>query len=130
MRGQVYPAAGETEDNTTTVAVSYLVEYCRPAEDEAAFIEYYCANHPPIMAALPKIRRLEIYTPVDWSNPLALERADHMLMCDTSFDDTDALTGGNTETDAVEDGVGLRSAKPNGNITELHFALQTGGGLN
>ncbi len=92
MRGQVHAEAGEAMGDTTTVPVTYLVEYQRPADDEAAFIEYYCANHPPIMAELPEIRRLEIYTPVDWSNPLALERADHMLMCDVSFDDVDALT--------------------------------------
>ena len=92
MRGQVYPDAGEATDDTTTVPVTYLVEYCRPADDEAAFVDHYCANHPPIMAELPEIRRLEIYTPVDWSNPLALERADHMLMCDCSFDDVNALT--------------------------------------
>jgi len=92
MRGQVYPEAGEAKGDTTTVPVTYLVEYQRPADDEAVFIEYYCANHPPIMAELPEIRRLEIYTPVDWSNPLALDRADHMLMCDVSFNDVDALT--------------------------------------
>jgi len=92
MQGRVHPEAGESTGDTTTVPVTYLVEYCRPAEDETAFIDYYRANHPPIMAELPNIRRLEIYTPVDWSNPLALERADHMLMCDCSFDDVDALT--------------------------------------
>ncbi len=92
MRGQVHPEAGEAMGHTTTVPVTYLVAYQRPADNEAAFIEYYCTNHPPIMAELPEIRRLEIYTPVDWSNPLALERADHMLMCDVSFDDVDALT--------------------------------------
>lgn len=92
MRGQVHPEAGETRGDTTAVAITYMVEYQRPADDEAAFIDYYCASHPPIMAELPGIRRLEIYTPVDWSNPLALDRADHMLMCDVSFDSAAALT--------------------------------------
>ena len=92
MRGQIHPKAGEAEGDTTAVPVTYMVEYRRPADDEELFIEYYCANHPPIMSELPEIRRLEIYTPVDWSNPLALDRADNMLMCDCSFDDVDALT--------------------------------------
>ncbi len=92
MLGEVHPDAGNEVGDTTAVPVTYLVTYQRPADDEATFIDHYCANHPPIMAELPKIRRLEIYTPVDWSNPLALDRADHMLMCDTSFDDADALT--------------------------------------
>ncbi len=92
LRGQVHPEAGESDGDSTVVPVTYLVEYQRPADDEAAFIDYYCAHHPPIMAELPGIRRLEIYTPVDWSNPLALDRADDMLKCDVSFDSTDALT--------------------------------------
>ncbi len=92
MRGQVHPDAGESNGDTTAVPVTYLVDYQRPADDEAAFIDYYCANHPPIMAELPGISRLEIYTPVEWTNPLALDRADAMLMCDVSFETTDALT--------------------------------------
>ena len=92
MRGQVHPEAGEASGDTTTVPIIYLVEYQRPADDEAAFIDYYCANHPPILAELPEIRRLEIYTPVEWSNPLALDRADTMLICDVSFDSAEALT--------------------------------------
>jgi uncharacterized protein (TIGR02118 family) len=92
MRGQIYPDGGEADGDTTRVPIIYLVDYQRPADDEAAFIDYYCANHPPLLAELPGIRRLEIYTPVDWTNPLALDRADTMLICDVSFDTADALT--------------------------------------
>lgn len=92
MRGQVHPEAGDVCGDTATAPITYLVEYRRPADDETAFIDYYRAHHPPIMAELPGIRRLEIHTPVAWTNPLALDRADVMLMCDVSFDTTDALT--------------------------------------
>ncbi len=92
MCGPIHPDAGESDGDTTAVPVIYLVDYHRPAENEARFIHYYCARHPAIMAELPGIRWLEIYTSVEWTNPLALDRADTMLKCDVSFDTTDALT--------------------------------------
>ena len=92
MRGQIPLKASGAAGETTAVPVTYLVEYRRPADNEELFIEYYCAKHSPIMSELPEIRRLEIYTPVDWRNPLALARSNNMLMCDCSFDNLDALT--------------------------------------
>ena len=89
--GEPVAAAGEADPGTTAVPVCYLVRYERPAENEAHFIEHYCKHHPPIMAELPAIRRCEIYTPLGWTDSLPLERADHMLICDTSFETADAL---------------------------------------
>ena len=45
---------------------TYLVAYAGPAEDPDAWHAHYLAHHPPIMAELPGIRELEIYTPVQW----------------------------------------------------------------
>ncbi len=89
--GEPVAGAGETDPATTAVPVCYLVRYERPARDEARFIARYRASHPPIMARLPDIRRCEIYTPLDWADAPAIERADHMLICDTSFETADAL---------------------------------------
>ncbi len=89
--GEPVSGAGETDPATTAVPVCYLVRYERPAEDEAQFIDHYCRHHPPIMAGLPAIRRCEVYTPLGWTDSLPIERADHMLICDTSFETADAL---------------------------------------
>ena len=89
--GKPVPGAGETDPATTAVPVCYLVRYRRPAEDEARFIAHYCRHHPPIMAELPRIRRCEIYTPLAWTGGPPIERADHMLICDTSFETAAAL---------------------------------------
>lgn len=89
--GEPVEAAGETDPATTALPVCYLVRYERPADDEAHFIEYYCEHHPPLMAEMPAIRRCEIYTQLGWIDALPVARADHMLICDTSFDSAEAL---------------------------------------
>ena len=43
------------------------------------------------MAEMPAIRRCEIYTQLGWIDALPVARADHMLICDTSFDSAEAL---------------------------------------
>lgn len=43
--------------------LSYWVEYEGPAKDANAWHLYYNANHPPLLAQLPGIRAIEIYTP-------------------------------------------------------------------
>lgn len=86
VESHLYPEAGEADASGTAVAVTYLVHYRRPADDEAHFVRYYLDNHPAIMARLPRIRRLEIYTPVAVSTAPPLPSADSMLICDVSFD--------------------------------------------
>ncbi len=92
VENHLYPEAGEADPLTSDVAVAYLVHYRRPAEDEAEFIRYYLAHHPAIMAELPAIRRLEIYTPIALPGAPALRSGETMLICDVSFDDTESLT--------------------------------------
>lgn len=92
VENHLYPEAGEGDPLTSAVAIAYLVHYRRPAEDEAEFIRYYLAHHPAIMAELPGIRRLEIYTPVVLPGAPALPSGETMLICDVSFDGTGALT--------------------------------------
>ena len=71
--------------------LSYLVNYQKPAEDEAAFIAYYCEHHPQILMEFSDIRRVELGVPVIWDPPANIEVADRMLYCEVSFDDIDAL---------------------------------------
>ena len=91
VTGEPVPGAGETDPSTTAAPVCYFVRYERPADDEAQFIEYYCEHHPALMAQLPAIQRCEVYTPLSWTDTLPVDRADHMLLCDTSFETADAL---------------------------------------
>ena len=71
---------------------TYLVAYEGRAEDENAWHEYYLAHHPPLMARLPGIRELEIYTPVQWLSPPGWRRAECMQRNKVAFDSAEALT--------------------------------------
>jgi uncharacterized protein (TIGR02118 family) len=70
---------------------TYLVAYEGPAQDEAAWLAYYLEHHPPLMAKLPQIRELEIYTPVQWRCPPQLERVRHLQRNKVAFDSAAAL---------------------------------------
>lgn len=70
---------------------TYLVAYEGPAHDERAWLAYYLKHHPPLMARLPGIRELEIYTPIDWRCPPSLKRVRHLQRNKVAFDSVEAL---------------------------------------
>jgi len=71
---------------------TYLVAYEGPAEDEAAWHARYLAHHPPLMARLPGIRELEIYTRVEWVAPPGWQASHCMQRNKVAFDSAAALT--------------------------------------
>src|SRR5437762_2115857 len=70
---------------------TYLVAYEGSAEDEAAWLAYYLEHHPPLMAKLPGIRELEIYTPLQWRCPPHLKAVRHLQRNKVAFDGTASL---------------------------------------
>lgn len=71
---------------------TYLVSYEGPAENEPAWHDHYIRHHPPLMAHLPSVREIEIYTRIDYLSSLPIERANHMQRNKTVFDTQHALT--------------------------------------
>jgi uncharacterized protein (TIGR02118 family) len=71
---------------------TYLVAYEGRADDLNAWLAYYIASHPPIMARFPGIREIEIYTRIDWCGFLPWRRVDHMQRNKVVFDSSTALT--------------------------------------
>lgn len=71
---------------------TYLVAYQGPAKDPDAWRAHYLAHHPQLMAQLPGIRELEIYTPVDWAGTLPGERVRSLQRNKVAFDSPAALT--------------------------------------
>jgi uncharacterized protein (TIGR02118 family) len=82
-----FPVAEPKEPKCT-----YLVAYEGKAEDENAWHAHYLKHHPPLMARLPGIRELEIYTRVDWISGPGWRRADCMQRNKVAFDSAAALT--------------------------------------
>lgn len=91
MEWKFYPVAGEARPAPLRAPLSYVVRYHRPAEDEAAFVSFYVANHPPLLGKLPGIRNVMCYLPLSWRDPTPIARADYMLGNEVVFDSLDAL---------------------------------------
>ena len=73
-------------------ACSYLVHYPGRAEDLNAWLLHYFSQHPPLMAELPGVRAIEIFTRVDWCDDLPWPRADSFQRNKLVFDSPAALT--------------------------------------
>jgi uncharacterized protein (TIGR02118 family) len=76
---------------TRAVRCTYLVSYEGEAQDFNAWLSHYLAHHPPLMAQLPGIRELEIYTRLDYRSGLGIERATAMQRNKVVFDDPASL---------------------------------------
>ncbi len=86
-----HAVAGADTPAPRTAPFSYVVRYYRPAADEGAFVAFYLAHHPPILAELPGIRNVYCYVPVEWRNPAAIPDSDCMLGNEVVFDSAAAL---------------------------------------
>ncbi|WP_174908998.1 ethyl tert-butyl ether degradation protein EthD [Burkholderia diffusa] len=80
------PGVGPGARNCT-----FLVSYEGEAEDPNLWLSHYLDRHPPLMAQLPGIRAIEIYTRVDYRSALPAPRAHAMQRNKVVFDDADAL---------------------------------------
>lgn len=70
---------------------TYLVAYEGAAEDENLWLAHYLRHHPPLMARLPGVREIEIYTRLDWCGFLPCRRALYLQRNKVVFDDRAAL---------------------------------------
>ena len=86
MEVRWWPVGGDAEPKPRTAPMSYVVRYFPPAEDEQAFRDFYVANHPQILAKLPKIRNVLCYLPIDWRDPTGIPQAGYMLGNEVVFD--------------------------------------------
>jgi hypothetical protein len=103
---------------------TYLVAYEGPADDESAWLDYYLEHHPRLMAKLPQIRELEIYTPVDWRCPPSLRRVRHLQRNKVAFDNSASLAAALDSPVRREMRTDFASFPPHhGRVT--HFAMTT-----
>jgi hypothetical protein len=71
---------------------TYLVTYEGEAADINAWLSYYIAHHPAIMARFPGIRGIEIHSRIDWCSATGWRRENAMQRNKVVFDSPDALT--------------------------------------
>ena len=87
-----YPVGTGTAPAPLEAPFSYVVRYQRPAEDEKAFIANYLATHPLTQGALPGIKAIMCYLPIDEIGPSGpLTSANYMIGNEVVFDDLAAF---------------------------------------
>jgi uncharacterized protein (TIGR02118 family) len=73
------------------VSVSYFVRYDIAAPDLSAFLERYRKVHVPLVATWPGLQRMLIHTPVDWKDPVPVNRGKAVLMAQLEFESEEAM---------------------------------------
>jgi hypothetical protein len=86
MERRFFPVAGEATPGPLQAPFSYVVRYHRPAEDEAAFVAHYVADHPRLEARFPGIRSIMCYFPLKLAGARRVPCCDYMLGNEVVFD--------------------------------------------
>ena len=73
------------------MSVSYFVRYDIAAPDLGAFLERYRSVHVPLVATWPGLQRMVIHTPVEWQDPVPVNRGKAVLMAQLEFDSLEAM---------------------------------------
>ncbi len=115
-----HPHASEAHDERCT----YLVGYEGEADDFNAWLTHYMTHHPPLMARLPGIRELEIYTRIDYRTGLRHARATAMQRNKVVFDDIAALDAALASTVRTRMKADFDSFPPYGGATP-HYPMRS-----
>ncbi len=86
--------------------ISYFVRYRGTTADPANFTARYASQHAAILWRFPAIRSLILHQPVDWTDPLPVNRGNTFLLAQMQFDraaDLDAALSSPARQAARED---------------------------
>ena len=92
MLARPFPVPSARPAHSPARTCSFLVHYPGDAADLNAWLLHYLAHHPPLMAALPEVRAIEIFTRVDWCDGLPWQRVKYFQRNKLVFDTAAALT--------------------------------------
>lgn len=83
--------AGNSVQGAPTTACTYLVAYYGAGQAHDLWLSEYMKSHVPLMARMPGIREVQVYTQVDWLSELAVPRANAIQRNKVVFDSPDGL---------------------------------------
>ncbi|MFC4296627.1 MAG: EthD family reductase [Castellaniella sp.] len=73
------------------MSVSYFVRYVGTVEDARQFLQHYRTEHAAIMREYPRIRSCRLHHPVDWDDPVAVNKDAVFLLAELVFDSVEDL---------------------------------------
>lgn len=119
-----YPVPAVASPSVTRC--TYLVTYEGPADDTAAWLWQYLDGHPALMARLPGIRGIEIFSRLDWCGFLPWPRVGMMQRNQVVFDDPEALSAALNSPLRAEMREHFRGLPPtHGAVTHFPMLTQT-----
>jgi uncharacterized protein (TIGR02118 family) len=84
------------------VSVSCFVRYDIAVGDLEAFLRRYREVHVPMVARWPGLKRMVMHTPVDWQDPVPVNRGKAVLMAQLEFDSEAAMNTAFASRERVE----------------------------
>ncbi|MFT4823165.1 MAG: hypothetical protein ACJAUG_003582 [Halioglobus sp.] len=86
-----YDIPGHASPPPRTAALSFVVRYYGPVENQAEFVDFYTKNHPPLLAKFPDIRNVICYLPMDYEQAGNIGDDSLVIGNEVVFDNLDAL---------------------------------------
>ncbi len=87
-----YRVSGDSRSNAIDRhGCTYFVSYEGRSADDEKWLGHYLRHHPPIMARLPGLRKLEVYSRIDYRCDLDIRRARSLQRNIVAFDSQDQL---------------------------------------
>lgn len=88
-----YPLPGRPSRSKVTAQheCTYLVAYEGRSADDEKWLAHYLRHHPPIMARLPGLRKLEVYSRMDYRSDLAIKKSRSLQRNVAVFDSQEQL---------------------------------------
>jgi uncharacterized protein (TIGR02118 family) len=84
----VWTAPHRENDN---VSVSYFIRYVGVPKDVAAFLEHYRLRHSRIMREYPGIRGCRLHHPIEWDDPVKVNKDNVFMLAELIFDTREDL---------------------------------------
>lgn len=73
------------------MAVSYFVRYVGETSDAEAFMDHYRNRHAEVMKKYPRIRGCRIHHPVEWNDPVPVNKDKVFALAELVFDSLEDL---------------------------------------
>ncbi|MBK8019133.1 MAG: ethyl tert-butyl ether degradation protein EthD [Betaproteobacteria bacterium] len=83
----------EAPPGPKSACCTYLVGFEGPAQDSDTWLSYYLSTQATQLTQLPRVREVEVYTPLQWRSALPWKRASHLQRNKAVFDDPKSLVG-------------------------------------
>ena len=108
-----------------SLSVSYFIRYVGEPRDRVAFLEHYRLRHSAIMREYPGIRGCRLHHPIDWNDPVSVNKDCVFLLAELVFDSAEDLNRALASETRQRSRTDFLNFSPLENGEIRHLAVQT-----